>query len=223
MHCNGSMLPIVQSFKVVSGQFGLQTVLKPLLTTAEHTTSVLKWNQQKPKKSRNTFKVYKCGSLNSICWLCAYLCQYYWRSVLFWLAGGIDRVHHQSPFCDYDHENRFVIMTMKTNDILTSLGTWVVPIGYASTYQNCCNALFLVFLWEHCIGALKYWTPFFNDQWSMINDHVQNLFFWPFHRPAQQGVLLPCSRGYYWAKYLIFRMLARSRWRTRSDNCLRNF
>ena len=197
MHCNGSMLPIVQSFKVVLGQFGLQTVLKPLLTTAEHTTSVLKWNQQKPKKSRNTFKVYKCGSLNSICWLCAYLCQYYWRSVLFWLAGGIDRVHHQSPFCDYDHENRFVIMTMKTNDILTSLGTWV---------RFNLSKLLQCFVSCFSLGTL-YWSIEVLDtlfQWSMINDQwsCSKFVFLTISSACSAGSIIALQQGVLLSKVL---------------------
>ena len=200
MHCNGSMLPIVQSFKVVLGQFGLQTVLKPLLTTAEHTTSVLKWNLQKAKKNRNTFKVYKCGSLNSICWLCAYLCQYYWRSVLFWLAGGIDRVHHQSPFCDYDHENRFVIMTMKTNDILTSLGT----LGHWVRFNL--SKLLQCFVSCFSLGTL-YWSIEVLDtlfQWSMINDQwsCSKFVFLTISSACSAGSIIALQQGVLLSKVL---------------------
>ena len=115
MHCNGSMLPIVQSFKVVLGQFGLQTVLKPLLTTAEHTTSVLKWNLQKAKKQEHfqslQMRKFKFNLLTLRVLVSILLTK---RS---FLAGGgywpcssskpILWLWPWKPFCDYDHENQW--------------------------------------------------------------------------------------------------------------------
>ena len=104
-------------------------------------------SQNQPWKNLYLNKVHKCGSLYSICWLCAYLCQYYWRSVLFWLRGNWPCSSSKPPF--------IVIIIINDYD-------YIWPIAYLSIWPKvflCISFCIFMFNYWICLLCRGYYWP----------------------------------------------------------------